>query len=475
MRRKTLIICIAAALTLSAGVAALYLWPESDPGTPDVSPVIETADLIQETRENITSIRFDPSGGVPYTIRHDSADDDYTLDAADAVFPGRLSAMRSMFTYATSLTNLTQVTDSATDEQLALFGLNAPVMTWRINRADGTSVELMAGAVQATGKGRYARLRNSREVVLLNEWQSSFLAMNLEEFYDLSFLPPHGGGEDPAWAFIEHIILEKADGGVIEVRKRAPEEISYQDFIISQYEILQPVEGDTNDYMLQTVMLDPLSLIAPDQFETALPAELPTYGLDNPARLAISGGGWSGALLIGRHDAERGGRYVMIEGHDAVLFDSKGVYTFLNTNYTDIRVTTVFLYDIKTVSSVVFDLNGVERILSIEHTGEDELTGRLDGAELTESNTRRLYRGAIGITQNGETDAPIPAGSPVYTIKINFSNGKADTLELYRLNDLQFLIVVNGVNQNLFINRRNLQSGLLDRFDMLDRGEDLPR
>ncbi|MDR0294228.1 MAG: DUF4340 domain-containing protein [Oscillospiraceae bacterium] len=480
-RRLTLVFGIAAIAVLAAGIVALSLWPEGSPepsGLPEPAGE-DRADLFKESQDNVNSISFSPPGGKPYTIRRDPESGDCALDAGEAIFPGRQTAMHSAYTCATSLTNLIKVTAEATDGQLALFGLDKPVMTWRVNRADGTSAELTAGAVPAAGTGRYARGKNSREVFLLTDYQSSYLTKTLEEYYDLTFFPyPRSTQEEQTFLLIEYCLLEK-DGGVIELRKRSDEEMAEAPTGASLYRITRPAESESSDFMLQTAFFEPVTAIAPESVEALLPADLSAYGLNEPARLTLAGtDGWSGTLLIGRYDAERGGRYVMIEGYDAVLFDPNGDYGFLDVQYADMRARTIWLYDIKTVSSVTFELEGVTRVLTYEHfyeedTGANTLNGWLDGKEISEINARRLYMAVLRISQEGVTDTPLPSSPPDYRVTIRFLDGGTDTLELYRMSDLQFLIVHNGVNEGLIISRMSLQQNFLSRFDIIDGGGEI--
>jgi hypothetical protein len=294
--------------------------------------------------------------------------------------------------------------------------------------------------------------------------------------FDLSFFPlPPSSNESPTWDIIEHILLETG-GGTIELRRRTEEELSAAPLGTSVFQILQPFTGDCNDYMAQTLILEHITHIVPDSVEDMRPADLSEFGLDTPYRLTVTAGEWAGTLLIGRRDAERGGRFVMIEGYDAVLFDPNGNYSFLHADPTQVRSQSIWLHNINTVSSVTFGLEGTVRVLRLEHDHEEEtLQGWLDDIELSETNARRLYMAALRIGQNGGTDAPKPGGSPDYSATIHFLDGSNDMLELYRINDSEFLIVHNGENTNLFITRMTLQQSFLSRFEILDRGEDIPR
>jgi hypothetical protein len=473
IRRSTLVICVAAIVLLAAGIAALSLWPEPQPEPPPPSPSSPgTAELIRESLDDVISISFYPLGGTPFTLSRDPADAVIGLDAPGALFPGKPSIMRTTYSYATSLPFLTRVAENADDSQLALFGFDAPVMTWRVFRADGTSVELAVGAELVTGRGRYVRRQDSRGVFALNDLQSTYLTQTLEDIYDLSFFPSGSGVVE--WNSIDHLLLE-SNGNILELHRRSDAEMAESPLGTSLYHITQPFAGECNEYLTQTLLLEHIAGIAPGSVVTAYPYDLSIYGLDDPDRLTVTIGDWSGTLLIGRRDAGQNGRYVMLEGHDAVLFDPNGRYAFLEADPAQFRMATIWLHNITGVSSVTFGLEGVTRVLRLEHTGENQLRGRLDDTELSETNARRLYMAALRISQNGSTDAAVPNEWPAYDITIRFLDGGTETLELYRLNDSQFLIVHDGVNTGLFINRMTLRQGFLSRFDMLDRGEDLPQ
>jgi hypothetical protein len=475
MRLKTLIACASAVVLLAAGIAVLSFWQENPPQPDNVTPPPpDTGELIRAAADEVSGVFFYPRDDLPYALRRIDGGD-VELDAPDAVFPARQSHINLAHNFATSLFNLPRVTADADDAQLALFGLDDPVMKWRVEMTGGSSVELAAGAVQAAGQGRYARRTDSREVFLLTELQSNYLTRTLESLYDLSFFPlPPSASEEQIWNAIEHLLLETADG-VIELIRRTDEEMENAQVGASRYRILQPFEGETNE-AVQHILLEHITRIIPGGIHTLLPADLSLYGLDAPDRLTVTADGRTATLLIGGRDAERGGRYVMIEDYGAVLFDANSSYSFLDADASQLRTQIVWLYDIKDVSSLTFVLDGVTRVLELEHNAEEEsLRGRLDGVELTETNARRLYLAALRVNQSGLTEAAVPDQAPVYSITIGFPAGASELLELYRINDSEFLIAYNGVSSGMFVTRMSLQQNLLSRFEALDRGEDIPR
>ncbi|MCL1806372.1 MAG: DUF4340 domain-containing protein [Oscillospiraceae bacterium] len=483
MNRRTFIICAAAIVVLIGGIVFLMLSeddiPPDNPSGQDIETSNPPSTLIQERDAAAVTVR--PSGGSAFTILYDPASGEYELDTPNAVFPVRQSSLYLTHYYATWLTSLTCVTENADDQQLALFGLDDPMLTWSVKLPDGTSAEFALGGEQAAGNGsRYARRQNSREVFLLTSTQSDVLTRSLEDLYDLTFFPGHE--EEGAWLFIQNVTIGKKDGSVIELNKRSDEELAAAELGSSRYRLMQPVVSETQEYNIEVLVMVPITTIVPESIEELHPADLSLYGLDAPDTLTyIEEDGESKTLLIGRADPERGGRYVMIEGHDAVLFDPNGDYRFLGTEATELRTRQIWLNNIKTVDSVDFHLEGVSRKLTFEHTFDDEdedfheLRGWFDGLELSENNARRLYLAALRIMATGGTDAAVPAAAPDFTITMNFTEGGSDTMELYQLGGAQYLIVLNGVNQQFYISRMNLQNDFLGRIDMLDRGEDLPR
>jgi len=479
MRRSTIIALSILIVVLAAGITVLSLWPQAEPEPEEPPPAVsDTAtELIRVPVDEVAGVLFSPSQSAPYTLRFDPESGEIALDTAEAVFPGIQSMMSSVFGSATTLANLNLVTEEADDGQLALFGLDDPVMTWRVDRTDGTSETLMVGAMQAAGQGRYARSENSREVFLLSARQSTLLTCELEDLYDISFFPVELFPDAETIIYsIEHILLE-TDQNVFELRKRSDEEMAELSLGVSQFQMLQPLVCEGNDYQIQNVLLGSAALIMPESVEAIHPEDLSIFGLDAPDKLTLKSADWSRTLLIGKRDAERGGRYIMIDGFDAVLFDPNGDYSFLGVVTSKLRSSIIWIHNIVDVASVTFELDGVKRVLKFEHFEDGDkqsLRAWLDDKELSETNARRLYVTALTIMQTGETDASIPGSSPHYRITMHFIAGGNEKVELFQINDSQFLIVHNGLSTGFFITRMSLQQNMLNKFDMLDRGEDLP-
>jgi len=479
MKRPSVIIGIIAVLVLSAGIAVLSLWPDAAKQPLPVqtpAPAGLSIDLFSEPYLNITDIQFTPDEGDVYSLIFDQELDTIILDAENVVFSSEEDLLFSVFFQAAGLSNLTGITKEADDSQLELFGFDQPVMNIRFNLMDGSFVEVEIGAVPAAGQGRYARLKNSREVALLNDTRSMMLTLELEMFYSISFFPVHLHSDmDSAVFSINHILVENGDG-ITEIRRRTDEELMEFSLGTSIYQLMKPTAAEGNDGVIQSFLLENIIMLMPDKIVSVLPEDLLAFKNNNPVRLTVTAVDWSGTLLIGNRDAESGGQLVMIEGHDAVLLDRNGDYSFLDLTFTQLRSTLIWIHHITDVSSVTFKLEDITRVLRIEHnSGDGSIRGWLDDVELSEVNARRLFVASMLINPNGETDSPIPPGvSPDYTVTMSMTNGTSEKVELYRQSDSQFLIVHNGENKGFFITRLALQQNVLNKFDIVDSGGEIP-
>jgi len=482
MRRRNLIIAVAAVVLLSAGIAALTFWPQGEPeesqqDIPQPPDPATRIDFVDIPLDEIEYIRFTPRDGVHHNLLRDVHSEEFnlTLGADDPIFPGDNSLLNSVFLGATSLRSVAVIAENANDEELRMFGFDDPALTWEIARIDGSFERFQLGSEQVVGTGRFARSEGSREVVVLNERQSSLLLLSLEDLYDLNFVP-HSVfvGAETIMDVFDHILLERQDT-VIEFYRRTDEQFITM-FGSSRYQMLQPIVGDANDHMVQTAFLEDVLQIMPSSVESARPTDLSVFGLDTPSRLTLTAGDWERTLLVGNRNAEGTGTYVMIEGYDAVLLDREGAYLFINIDPGTLRARLIWLHNIVEVDFITFELENETRVLRFDHDHEnDSLTGFLDDIEISETNARRLYVATLSIMQSGITQEQIPTGIlPDYTVTMHLLDGSEDTMELYALNHSQFLIVRNGESTGFFITRRALQDALLGRFEIIDRGDEIP-
>jgi hypothetical protein len=476
IRRNMTVILAVTAVLLIAGIILLSIAPK------ELAPLPEMPDmgaLLRAQDDEIVSINFFPRGGEPFTLFRDGESGDLELDSREELlFPAQPNLLSFLYRTAVRMDNLLRVEEHASDGQLAGFGLDDPEMVWRVNFADMTSIELAVGDLSAINRGRYVRRTDNNEIFLLQAVETFAFSMKLEDLYSKSFLPlSQAEGGTFSWVSINHVLIERNEG-TIEFIRRSEEEMENAAAGDSKYQLLRPVVAEASERAVEDLILTRLSMVSPDIIAEVNPQDLSVYGLDNPERVTVSeDGGWSGTLLIGKYDQALyegvGGRYVMIEGTNAVLSHLQSDYPFLRVKYAELRSSMPWPRRvISDVSTVTYNLGRNTRTLSFER-GES-VYGRLDGKILSESNADRLFYATLSLTHHLESDAEIPSAAPDYRITINFIGGGSDTMELYSLNETQLLMVFNGENQQVYLTRTDFKELLLDRFDMLDRGEDLP-
>jgi len=485
MRRRNVVLIIIAAVLLIAGILILTFLPEPEPESDVYVPPPPEAgfgNLIFASHLNTESVLMMPLNGGSYTLQIDRAETEYLkfdLIADNVIFPGMQPVMYTIFSQAITLLHLPLVTEDADDDQLALYGLDAPILTWRVNFSDGASEEFALGLRLAVGSGFYIRNAESRDVYVLDIDAAGLLLMNIEDIYDIFFFPyPPSGDQYETWDLIDYLLLERPGDETIEMRRRGFEEWYDSPFGVTRYHISQPFNGDGSEEIIKSIIMEPVTNLIPERIVAIGTTNLAFYGLDTPARLTVSTEGWEGTLLIGDHSYEYRGRYIMIEGYDAVLLDPHGNYGFLDLDPAQLRSQMTWIHHIDHVSSVEFDLGGITRTLYIDHPdpgSDDKLNGRLDDIEIGETNTRRLYASAMNISVSGGSEEPIPDESPVYRFTMNFINGEKQVLNFYRISDSEFLMVLNNESLNVYTTRLQLQIGLLNKFDILDAGGELPR
>ena|GEM_PF-4806451 len=136
------------------------------------------------------------------------------------------------------------------------------------------------------------------------------------------------------------------------------------------------------------------------------------------------------------------------------------------------------LANITEVGNIDCYLEGVHRRIEYKHGKEgaqDEFRAWLDGEELAELNGRRICSSIYSIFIDSSTDTGKPATSPNYKFIITLLNGTTQTMELHSINERDYLIVYNGENTGYIALKSSIYDNVLRKFEMLDKGEDLPR
>ncbi len=474
--KRTLVIAGAALLLLGGAVAALLLLPgDSDPEpSPPVSEAPRGA-LIGQNRQTVKSVTITPPGADSFTIVYDSENDSYDMRDATDIFPYSDVYLSSTADYAFSQPEALIITEGASAGQLSAFGLDSPQLSWRVELNDASAIELELGAMTATQDMYYARVKGSGDVFAISASAGRALLKKEYEYYDVTLIPTYVdevSQQIPLADTLTYLRLDRGGGDALEFRKRSDEELEGSSIGVSSFRMLSPYQAEANDYQLGELMSAKIQTILPAKAIAASPDDLAAYGLDRPARLELEDQeGWSLNLLIGGIDPETSGRYIMVEGSRAVLLDKNGDYSFLRAEPLSLRSTLVWIIDIKSISGVTYRLDGRTRELALDITDESEAAS-LDGVEIDVINAKRLYSRTLELTIDGVAEGGA-SGEAEYDITINLRDGTKSTLRLYRLNDRQYMIELDGETSGFYVGVPKVQR-LLEGFQIIDDGGEIP-
>ena len=81
----------------------------------------------------------------------------------------------------------------------------------------------------------------------------------------------------------------------------------------------------------------------------------------------------------------------------------------------------------------------------------------LNGKEVTEDNTKRIYTRTLNLRQVGELAKDIELGEAEYTITLKLREGGSRLLEMIPLNDRQYACRVDG-KAEFYVYKRNIQT-----------------
>ncbi len=470
---QKLILALAVLVLLGGGIALLLLFPPDGEAVPSPSPSPDGPLLVNEPADALKALTITPAEGVPFTITR--APQGYAILTPTDLFPYETSKLAATAGSAAAQPLSKLISPMPSPDGLSAFGLDPPELVWRLDLTDGTSPEFGLGRPTATRDGYYARRLDRADVFIIPKTDGDNLLRRECDYYDLSFAPTYV--EDAtvtgfAGEF-SHLRWLRPDGSIFEARARSQAELQDGDPLLSSNLLLHPIEAEANDARLAGEVLAKIASIAPGAVVTQDISNLGPYGLDRPVALFASDRrGWSSTLLIGGKDPLSGGRYVMAEGSRAVLLDTAGDYSFLSADPVWLRSPLVWIYSVFDVSRVDITVLGQSHVLELDVTAEETKLSRLDGSGVDEVSARRVFQRVLGISVDG-MDAEGTAGDEYARFTIHLRQGGSHTMRLLRLNDRQFFIELDGVNDRFYTGIARVQA-VLEGIALTEQGQTVP-
>ncbi len=441
----------------------------------------ETVYVISTNYDELTHFELcDPAGDTMYVdvIQPAQEDERITFDVTpgNPYFTYDESLLRSFLYTLTSIT--AQHVIDGEGQDLAEYGLENPWYIIRTMYADGSEIDLYLGNQTPVDNNWYIMASNSGNIYVIGNYVQSLLSRSEIDFRAITLFPTYE--EDDIYENINWVRLTTADGAVIEMQRDFDYSVEYN-VGMADYAVSQPTQASGNDTVIKEKVMDAVATVSVYTIEKDLTEdELEEYGFDQPARLEMTDiSGNSINILIGNQCVNADYTYIMIDGTMTLLTCPSTAFTWLQVNYVDLMIRTVWYYAIEDVQSVDYLINGQSYRVEMEHytyintndVETDGINATLNGEAFSEVNCRRLYIRTLYFRVVSDL-AQVPQGDPDVDITINFLDGSSHNLQLVRVNDRQYAAFVDG-EAEFYVYLRNIQT-LETAFQTILEGDTIP-
>lgn len=487
MRSLKPIIISLAVIVVLVGVYLLmvFVFPESNDAETETEPsaavTSETVYIIKENYEDLASFEMIPEEGESMSVailppeNEDSAQT-YDVYPESKYFTYNPSLLRSMTYTVTSMTAKGLVEEDAKD--LSAYGLDHPNFTLRTTYKDGRVIELYLGKDTLVDGNVYCMTNQSNAVYTLGSYVASLLRRTPLEYMDITLFPTYT--DDDIYANINWVRMTQRDGTVIEIQLDTDGNLD-GNTAASSYVMLSPTSASGNSETIKSKVLDVVAPIAIITKIKDLEAdEYAEYGFDNPAKLEMTDiDGNTMSLLVGNVCPNTDYTYVMLEGTPTLMTCYTSCFTWLDINYLDLMIRTIWYYNITDVKSIAYTVDGTDYFMDLsfsqeettDGTTESVLSATLNGEEISSVNARRLYVRTLNFRAVANAPADALTAKPEISITINMLNGQHHTLNLIPLNERQFAAEVDG-KAEFYVYLKNLTT-LRNAFKTILDGDEL--
>lgn len=475
------------------GVIALaYIFPDPNRSDPDVSASPTTSAgpvyyIIQEDGNDLSSIENIYPDGTTMLIEYNRDSEGkltYAVTPDSEFFAYDTSKFRSMMFTLTSLTGIQKIEEDP--EDLSLYGLDQPQFTMKLSFNSGKKITLSVGDATPVDANFYVMTDDTNTVYTVGNYLGNLIMRNELQFRDIDVFPTYT--EEDIYTNIDWVRMTQRDGTEIEIVLDT--ELSMEgNTTSSAYVLLSPIVSSCNDENVKVNVLDVVATLTYNGVLLDITRDdLAAYGFDNPARLEMKdvagnkiditigtvGSSYVYAAYTSQYEA------CLNEGvHLTLLSYASPAFTWLDINYMTLMNRTVWIESIHDIEAIDYDMNGDQYHLELRefddvtNSGVDVVrtVGTLNGKELSEDNTKRLYGRTLNLRQIDEIPESVVLEEAEYTITLHLRNGGTRTLEMVRINERQYACVVDG-NARFYVYTSNINN-LLNAFERLNDDRDI--
>ncbi len=411
-----------------------------DTGTATETTDTESIKVMSVDQEKISSIEFNNENG---TFKLSKKDNAWSIEP-EMEFPIDNSIADSSATDFSAIIADKVVEENASD--LSKYGLDKPAAV-KVGLTDGTTKEIEIGSVNPTNEGIYVKNKGENKVYLIGSYYENKLKLNKGHF-----------------AVKDILNVEAKDVKTISYEKNS--ELQFAIAITSESEanITAPIkeEAETSEVSKMTAAVVQLKIA--DVIDDN--PDLAKYGLDKPAfALEYGDGKTSKKILFGKELEKDKIAYAKFSEGKSVFTVDISPLTFLDTKFSDIVNTFVYLPNINNVNKIELTIDGKTIVSDITTVKDDsdKDTFKVDGKDANMKNEkgdslfRSFYQGLIGITMNKYEPEAKPSGTPEVTIKYYMKpDNKPVTIEYISKDQNYYYAMKNGVYTNRVVLKSKL-------------------
>lgn len=430
--------------------------------------------VIKEDGDSLVRLRAIHPDGETLTVDYVRDEDgslSYEIDPKAKFFEYNTSKFRSMMFTLTSLTAVDFVEENP--EDLSIYGLDTPQYQMELTFEDGKVINLYVGDNTPVDYYYYAMTDAGNTVYTIGNYLTTLIMRGELDYRNIKTFPQYT--DDDIYTNINWIRLTNADGVAMEI-------VLDSEFTIegnkasSTYMMLSPVLSSCTDELVQEKLLDVAATITYGDILCDITAEqLAEYGLDKPRRFEMKDIGENSIDLVLGGSIGSYTYAVMGEQYDAfmngevdeltILTYASDAFACIDIEYTTLLNRAIWIQDIHSIKSIVYEMNGdtYTMVLSeyddVTGSGVDVVrtVGCINGKDITETNTKRLYSRTLNIREVGELDRSIELGEAEYKITLNLREGGSRILEMIPLNDRQYACRVDG-KAEFYVYKTNIQT-----------------
>lgn len=345
-------------------------------------------------------------------------------------------------------------------EKLDAFGLGSDGTRVTVNYKDGGSDELVLGGASPETTGKY--VLKDGQVYIISGVPDAFYSGKFSYFYTSVYTIPDmvDVTVDEEGETSETTATDKLDSFTVS-GARFPDPISIKPSsrYLSGYGITEPVTAESGNTKFNELVTSLKSLEASSVVDAGVTDEkLEQYGLTEPdAKLSFSLNGVEHELAVSAKDSD-GMRYMLADGNDLIYqVENSAVANWAETSVMDLRMSYVWIANIKDVKSLKVTLDGEEHSFDITREKNEEkstdtsteydITKITDGAGNTVEYDayQPFYQKLIGVAVFSMDKAECGDDAPAVKIEYEYFGGGSDTVEYYEIPGMnRYAAVLNG-------------------------------